>query len=354
MRLPDTQITAALDQIGPPFAAAMGFPLEPHLAGLVQAGSATYNLQLDAQTAGYVPDVDLFAVVLPPVERTLGLDPVKTWVYQEGEIDITIVSVAKYMEHLTKLNPSMLQPLWVRPEHVLRSTEAWESLRASRQLFASRDIAKSYGQYARSQLAVMELFDDATAAEWEAARALIARAGWSLDSVVLHGGRPMPLDPTLSTAELEAACVTLRRIHARHFQGYMGAKRKKLVTTHGFDVRQASHVLRLARQGREFLETGTLTVWRDDDAAQLRAVKAGQVSLEDVKDLARRELDALEKAVPHSPLPDSLDRRAINTFMGTLQLTGLQRLQTAGSLGATAPLEWRPRDPKPSPPARRR
>ena len=58
--------------------------------------------------------------------------------------------------------------------------------------------------------------------------------------------------------------------------GYLGDKRKQLVLEHGYDSKNAAHLIRLLRMCKEFLATGEMIVFRPD-AAELLDIKKGQV-----------------------------------------------------------------------------
>jgi hypothetical protein len=65
------------------------------------------------------------------------------------------------------------------------------------------------------------------------------------------------------------------------FAGY-GDKRKQLVLRHGYDSKNAAHLIRLLRMCVEFMKNGELVVSRPD-AAELLDIKAGKWTLEQVK-----------------------------------------------------------------------
>jgi hypothetical protein len=87
----------------------------------------------------------------------------------------------------------------------------------------------------------------------------------------------------------------------------MGAKRKELVARFGYDCKNAAHSVRLLRMGIEFLETGELHVYRAADADEIRAIKRGLWTLEQVKEEVDRLSDRIAAARDHSPLPPEPD-----------------------------------------------
>lgn len=94
-------------------------------------------------------------------------------------------------------------------------------------------------------------------------------------------------------------------------RAYMGAKRKELVERYGYDCKNAAHSVRLLRMGIEFLETGELNVYRTAHADELRAIKRGLWTLDQVKQEVDRLSDRIASARDHSPLPAEPDPTAL-------------------------------------------
>jgi hypothetical protein len=91
------------------------------------------------------------------------------------------------------------------------------------------------------------------------------------------------------------------------FQGYMGEKRKKLVEAHGYDTKNASHLIRLLKTGMEFVSTGTLNVMREDNT-YLVDIKNGKYPVTYIKEEADRLFKLSELALVNSKLPDRVDK----------------------------------------------
>jgi hypothetical protein len=131
----------------------------------------------------------------------------------------------------------------------------------------------------------------------------------------------------------ELAPLIVSQQAGRRFLGYMHAqrermegagkqnrlpKRPELVAAHGFDVKYASHALRLALQGVELMETGRLSLpMRDTARARVRAVKLGQVDrgevLAEIRDLEAQLFRLLDGGA--GPLPPAPDTAAVGAWM---------------------------------------
>ena len=230
----------------------MGFELEGRLLYLCHVGSVTHGTQMTEEEYGTRSDEDLFGVVLPPLERVVGLHPWKeTTVIQVGDTDLTVHSLGKYVRLLLKGNLSMLETLWTPEEFVLQRDWMFKRLQLNRDIFSSKRAYSAFAGYARQQIHKMNTSSEAMAT------------------------------------------------------GRLGAKRKALVEKNGFDTKNGAHLLRLLGMGIEFLSTGCLQVDRRGiDADLLKDVKAGRWTKERVLEHAESMFGAAKIAEQASQLPD--------------------------------------------------
>lgn len=106
-----------------------------------------------------------------------------------------------------------------------------------------------------------------------------------------------------------------RKLHRQHFSGYMGEKREAMVRKYQYDVKNASHLIRLLRMGSEFLQTGKLQVYRGADADELKHIKRGGWTLDRVKREAETLFTQVEASRARSPLPPTPDHAAANELL---------------------------------------
>ena len=198
-------------------------------------------------------DKDIMGVFLGPLEHYLGLTQVKT---QEKMIrgkdgvlwDSVFYELRKFISLLLKSNPNVMSLLWL-PEHLyIHVSPIGQKLIDNRDIFASKQAYHSYSGYAYSQLK--------------------------------------------------------RMTHVNSSD--LGAKRKELVARFGFDTKNAGHLIRLLREGIEFLTDGEIHVVRED-ASELKEIKNGEWTLEAVVTQATRLFDLAQKAYINSPLPPKPD-----------------------------------------------
>lgn len=175
---------------------------------------------------------------------------------KEDKWDVLCYDLRKFIRLLIKTNPNVLSALWTPERFYLHNTPAWVLLCENRHLFASKQIFKSFCGYSQGQLHKMES--------------------------IVHNE-------------------------------YMGEKRKELVEKFGYDTKNAQHLIRLLRQGVEFLRTGELVVERPD-AQQLMSIKQGAWSIDRVHDEAKRLFAQMEEAHAQSTLPERPNIEAINAL----------------------------------------
>ena len=119
------------------------------------------------------------------------------------------------------------------------------------------------------------------------------------------------------------------RLAADRFLGYLQSQRRamtgevgahtnrpELVAVHGYDTKYAMHALRLGVQGIELLTTGRITLPVGGPAGDyLRAVRRGEVVLEEVIARLREAETELERLRTASAVPEAPDRDWVNGWL---------------------------------------
>ncbi len=226
---------------------------------LAYRGSIAHGTYEPSSEPGSIDDKDAIGVAVPGLDHYIGqrqFGSRGTVEIVSDPWDIVIYEARKAIHLLAKGNPNILAMLWLPPELYIQVEPAGQRLIDSRDLFATRSTFHPLMGYARSQLTKME-----------------------------RGA----------------------------FKGYMGEKRKRLVAQHGYDTKNAAHLIRLLRMGVEFMRDGELQV-RRPDAPELLAIKHGEWTLEQVKVEAERLSRRAEDAHAASTLPGKPDPDAINSL----------------------------------------
>ena len=124
----------------------------------------------------------------------------------------------------------------------------------------------------------------------------------------------------------------------------MRTKRPELVEAHGFDTKYAMHVLRLAVQGREMLQTGRLELpIAEPERSRIRAVREGQVSWDETIawiDQAERELEVAheQSTLPDDPDVERAERWLVHAYQRSWRERGLVDERVAW--GGAAARSW--------------
>jgi len=298
------------------------FKLQPHLIAAITVGSQSHGTWTPKDNPDSIDDIDIMLIVQPPPNQALGLYHWEHWVYKHEELDVVAYSLNKFVSLLTKQNPNVLGVLWTKPEFVLYKTQTWDILTDYRDSFSSRQSYESFVGYAAGQIHRMEHFDAESRNEMKLIEDELTARGVDPKKIgngeafapafsVVHDIKNIPTD------RLKAYYCYYR---SKYTSGYMGDKRRKLVEKFGYDCKNASHAIRLMRMCVEFLATGELKVYRDEDAADLIAIKKGEWALEQVKTVADELFAQAKNMRQMSPLEEKLDERKINELLVDLTL----------------------------------
>lgn len=231
---------------------------------LCMMGSIAYG------TATEYSDVDVYGFCMPPksvifphIDGNIhGFDEVKgfdQWSEHhvkdnDKEYDFTVYSIIKYFVLVMQNNPNMIDSLFVPRNCILHSTQVSEHIRESRKLFLHRGAWFKFKGYAYSQMTKM------------------------------LNKKPEP-----------------------------GSKREDLVEQYGYDVKFAVHLVRLLLEVEQILSEGDLDLQRHKE--QLRSIRNGDWSHEEVVAYAKEKEFALERVFEASKLRNRPDRSAVKKLL---------------------------------------
>jgi uncharacterized protein len=110
--------------------------------------------------------------------------------------------------------------------------------------------------------------------------------------------------------------------HSYHrFRGYAYAQQKRmihsnrteLIEQYGFDVKNAYHIIRLALQCKQILETGDMVL--DANSELLKEIRAGKYSLDEINQMFEDAEADLETLYKNSDLRDSSDMESLQKVL---------------------------------------
>ena len=222
-------------------------------------GSRLYDLALEGS------DTDVKAVALPSAEDLLGMVD-KARKHWDGDPvsdppDTVIYSVTKYLALLAKGNPTVTELLFVPLSSTLVTTPMWGEVRDfARANLITKALLPSYFGYVKDQF---------------------------------------------------------ERVKARKAQN----NRETMIEKHGFDVKCASHVYRIAVQGTELMTAGCCNPSMSGvDREVALSIKRGDYNYERTLDTLKLAMDGMKAAEAVCKLPDAPDMAAVNDFVTKLHL----------------------------------
>jgi hypothetical protein len=268
-------------------------------------GSVAHGMYLPESDPHSVDDVDVIGFAVAPKAHYIGLTEWGsrgTKETKQGKFDLLFYELRKAFSLLLAGNPNIMSSLWTRPEHRIVASPLSNLLIANRALFIGRHVYKPFAGYAAGQLERMECLDRATLQDYLELVAEMKQRGIHPQ----HRGEKFPVEETTIFAFHEDQHLRdkLKAFHSKNSNlGYLGEKRKRLILERGYDTKHAAHCIRLLRMCREFLDSGTLNVYRERDADELLAIKRGEWSIETVKECAEELFAEAKAARDRSMLP---------------------------------------------------
>lgn len=280
----------------------------------VAMGSVAYGCSTNTS------DVDLYGLAIPPkyiiFPHTSGHVPgfgrvpqAFSQFQQHGvvqastkkEYDLSIFNIVRYFQLCMENNPNVIDSLFVPRRCVLHSTVIGEHVRESRKMFLHKGSWHKFKGYAFSQ---MHKMNNKSLLEW-------VRFCDDIGLDYYAGEEALRRRPKAycSSLVLDRGLALIRAID----QGGKRSKRLKSIGEFGFDVKFAYHVVRLLNEVEQILTEGDLDLERNRE--QLKAIRRGEWSLEDVtKYFADKERE-LEALYTRSELRHSPDEEAIKELL---------------------------------------
>ncbi|MBZ5524978.1 MAG: nucleotidyltransferase domain-containing protein [Acidobacteriia bacterium] len=224
--------------------------------------------ELHGAKVGQTDDTDIYGVYVETPEEALGLNANEHFVWSTAgddrrngpdDVDITLYSLRKWAAMAAKGNATTLHFLFAEPREV--EPGPWRRIQKHSDLFLSRNSAKQFLGFADSQF---------------------------------------------------------KRLTGEKGQGKKG-QRPEYIGKYGYDTKAAMHGLRLLYECHELMIKGRITLPRPEKD-MLIEIRSGAWTLEKVLRQAQKMFKEVEDAVARSPLPESVDRRAISRLVAEVHL----------------------------------
>ena len=286
---------------------------------LAYRGSIAHGMYVPKDDPKHIDDIDLMGFVVGAKENYFGL---KEWGsrgtkdFWEGPYDCVYYEIRKAVSLLLQGNPNIVNMLWCRDEDYLIRTDLGNRLIAERSVFVGKHIYNAFAGYASAQLQKMESRDPAELREYIGVTNELKARGLHPN----HKGEVIAAPEDHPKHFTQWVDDKLRQ-RLLSFQrkgenlGYMGDKRKQLVLEHGYDSKNSAHCIRLLKMCKEFLATGEMQVYRQNDRDELLAIKRGDWELKRIKEYADQLFAEVKAERDRSPLPDGPDHDRANALL---------------------------------------
>lgn len=328
-----------------------------------RAGSHAYGTNLPSS------DEDFRGVFIPDENYYLGLLKVEQVETNQNGKDVVVYELRKYLQLAADCNPNILELVFCDESDVLHCSEEGRILRENRENFLSKKARFTFSGYAMSQLKRIEshrrwllhppthkptraeysLPEKSTLSASELGAAVSLMRGkidsWDLDLEPLSEAAKIELTTRLSEvlAEMNLASqeskvqaagralgfddnfLALVKAEQRYetalkewnqfinWQENRNKARGEVEKKHGYDTKNALHLVRLMKMAREILEEGKVLVKRPD-AKELLEIRNGAWSYEKLITWAKEQDQSLEETYKKSTLRHKPDMKYINSL----------------------------------------
>lgn len=291
---------------------------------LVLNGSKGYGTSLGHS------DTDIRGVAIERKEVLLGLETFEQ--YEELETDTVVYGLKKYVQLLMKNNPSALEFLGAAEKNILYLSPVGKALRESKDLFLSKQVGYTFGQYATAQLRRLQnalARDQYPQAEkekhlYDVLNHQIAHFNRQYTSFDENGIR-LNLEQSEASKEIHQITmnINLKDYPLRDFvhiygemsnvvKDYTKLNKRNRKKTDDKLFKHAMHLIRILKMGSEILEDGQIITYRQKDRDELIGIRRGNYTFDEIFTMVNHYEEEHKKALAKSVLPEHPDRSKIN------------------------------------------
>ncbi len=299
-------------------------PRIKNLAYLTVSGSNAYGTNVEGS------DLDLRGFIVEnKADLMLGsqLD-----VFENRETDTVIYGFRKLISLLRDCNPSVVELFGTKPEHVLVSSVAGRMVRENIDLFLTKKAFHSFAGYATAQLRRLQnalAREDSYPAEEKQRhlRESIEMMMFTLKEHYQLDGGEFSFETVGEGNETEVV-VTVRadKMPLRKFSAVNSSLHTMVSNYDKLNHRNrkkdlphlrkhAMHLVRLYLEGIDVLRGNGIQTFREKDVAMLRKIRFGEISMDDVFQMAKNFEGEINEAFKDSSLPKEPDPEKVRKFM---------------------------------------
>lgn len=215
------------------------------------------------------------------------------------EYDFAIYGIVKFFSLVCENNPNMIDTLFVPDRCVVFSTDVSDMVRSERKQFLHKGSYHKFRGYAYQQLKRLENKEDSEA------------LNKIRDFETEHGISSKTSYEDIATLELDDNTKTAYRLVFEEMLSK--SKRLESVKIHGFDVKFGYHIVRLALEAEQILNTGELDL--ECNSEILKSIRRGEWSAEKLKKWFDDKERHLEDAFSKSNLRETVDVKNVKQLL---------------------------------------
>lgn len=288
------------------------------------SGSHSYGLNTPES------DLDLKGIAIPPKKYLFGfLDTFEQAEVKRKDVntEFVIYDICKFFTLCADNNPNIMELLWLDPADYIIMTSIGEKIIGARELFLSKRARFSFAGYAFGQLHKIKSHrswllnppkEEPNREKYGLPKdkALITKDQTGAMNDLIDKG--IVKDTDLSPNFLEALAKEKAYLQAqRYWSQYQewkrnrNPKRAEMEAKFGYDLKHASHLVRLMRMCKEILTEHKVIVKRPD-REEIIAIKNGAWTYDKLIEWANKQEKELDELYKTSTLQKEADRETLN------------------------------------------
>lgn len=297
---------------------------------LTLSGSIGYGTNLDNS------DIDLRGITIERKENMYGLQSFEQ--FEDLETDTVIFGLKKFVSLALKGNPNILELLGTKDEHIIYMNKYGEALRRNKELFISKRIINTFGNYAAAQLRRLQnaLVRDEYPKE-EKEKHILNTINNQMNhfssnyTEFPNGSIKLYIDKS-NKQEIETEILMDIHIDKYPLRDFISIYSEMSSIVRDYDklnhrnrkkdegklLKHAMHLIRLLIMGTEMLQTHEINTYREKEHDLLMDIRKGKYSYEELFKLVELYEFNFREASVNTTLPNEPDEGQVKELLISL------------------------------------
>jgi len=304
--------------------------LADNIIYLTISGSIGYGTNLDNS------DIDLRGVTIERKENMYGFQSFEQ--FEDTETDTVIYGLKKFVSLALKGNPNILELLGTKDEHILYMNKYGKALRNNKELFLSRRIINTFGNYATAQLRRLQnaLARDQYPKE-EKEKHILATINSQMNhfssnyTEFPNGSIKLYIDKS-NKQDQETEILMDINIDKYPLRDFVSIYSEMSNIVRDYDklnhrnrkkdddklLKHAMHLIRLLIMGTEILKTHKINTYRAQEHELLMDIRKGKYSYDELFELVELYDFKFKEASLNTTLPEEPNKEAVEKLLISL------------------------------------